>query len=46
MPMDQIRHLVVLMLENRSLDNMAGYLYAAENNRPPTNLPPQLPGDL
>ncbi|MGO9606880.1 MAG: alkaline phosphatase family protein [Candidatus Binataceae bacterium] len=44
MGMDNIRHLVVLMLENRSVDNMAGYLYADVNNRPPINIPPPGPG--
>jgi len=44
MGMNKIRHLVVLMLENRSFDNIAGYLYAADNNRPPINIPPQPAG--
>ena len=35
----KIQHLVVVMLENRSFDNLLGFLYAGENNRPPRNLP-------
>jgi phospholipase C len=27
MPLDDLRHLVVLMLENRSFDNMLGFAY-------------------
>ena len=38
MGMEKIRHLVVLMLENRSFDNMVGYVYA-DGNRPPINIP-------
>src|SRR5262249_12995573 len=30
-----IEHVVVLMLENRSLDHMLGYLYADNDNRSP-----------
>src|SRR5271163_2416745 len=43
--LDQIRHLVVVMLENRSFDNLLGGLYPAE---PPNALPAHLislPGD-
>jgi phospholipase C len=43
MGMENIRHLVVLMLENRSFDNMAGYVYADKENHPPINIPP--PGE-
>jgi phospholipase C len=39
MSMNNIRHLVVLMLENRSFDNMVGWLYVNEGNRPPVNIP-------
>ncbi len=28
------------MLENRSFDNLAGFLYSAQNNQPPINIPP------
>jgi phospholipase C len=28
--MNKVKHFVVLMLENRSFDNMLGYLYAAQ----------------
>ncbi len=41
--MDQIKHVVYLMLENRSLDNVLGWLYADTGNRPAYNLPPQNP---
>jgi phospholipase C len=44
MGMENIKHLVVLMLENRSFDNMVGYLYADVNNQPPINVPPQPAG--
>lgn len=37
-----IKHLVVVMFENRSFDNLLGYAYAP-NNLPPHNLPPQSP---
>src|SRR6202158_5365800 len=40
MGMEKIRHLVVLMLENRSFDNMVGYVYADKANHPPINIPP------
>ncbi|MCL6417297.1 hypothetical protein MIB92_16680 [Aestuariirhabdus sp. Z084] len=33
-PMPQIKHVILLMLENRSLDNVLGWLYEAENNTP------------
>ena len=39
MGMELVRHLVVLMLENRSFDNMVGYVYAAEESCPPINIP-------
>ncbi len=35
----QIEHVVVLMLENRSLDNLLGWLYADQENRPVHNVP-------
>ncbi len=35
-------HFIVVMLENRSLDNMLGWLYAPEN-RPAHNIPPKNP---
>lgn len=37
--MQQIKHLVVVMMENRSFDNLLGFLYADENNIPPINIP-------
>jgi len=39
----QINHVVVLMMENRSQDNLLGWLYAAQNNQPPNNIPAQTP---
>ena len=42
--MQHVRHLVVLMLENRSFDNMLGYVYAGQNNRPPINIPAPVNG--
>jgi phosphoesterase family protein len=44
MGMEKIRHLVVLMLENRSFDNMVGYMYADKDNHPPINIPPPAAG--
>ncbi len=43
MGMENIKHVVVVMMENRSLDNLLGWLYADTGNRPPANLPPQDP---
>lgn len=37
--MDQVKHLVVVMMENRSFDNLLGFLYAKQNNVPPINIP-------
>ena len=34
-----IKHVVQLMLENRSFDQMLGFLYAGSGNRSPTNQP-------
>jgi phospholipase C len=39
----QINHIVVLMMENRSLDNLLGFVYAAQNNEPPNNIPEPSP---
>ncbi len=30
--MDRIKHVVVVMMENRSFDNLLGFLYADVNN--------------
>ena len=38
-PMDKIEHVVVAMMENRSFDNLLGWLYAAEGNKAPHVLP-------
>lgn len=37
--MDKIKHLVVLMMENRSLDNLLGYAYADVDNKAPEVIP-------
>lgn len=42
--MDRIKHLVGVMMENRSFDNLMGFLYAKENNVPPINIPAPPPG--
>src|SRR5215472_15734967 len=42
--MANIEHVVVVALENRSFDNMVGWLYSARGNQPPINLPPLTPG--
>jgi phospholipase C len=39
----KIQHLVVVMLENRSFDNMLGFLYTDQGNVPPRNLPALAP---
>jgi phospholipase C len=41
--LSKIRHIVVVMLENRSFDSMLGFLYADQQNLPPRNLPAQNP---
>jgi phospholipase C len=41
---DKIDHIVVVMLENRSFDNLLGWLYADRNNQPPRNIPAQQGG--
>ncbi|MEK6289344.1 MAG: alkaline phosphatase family protein [Acidobacteriota bacterium] len=38
-----INHVVVLMMENRSLDNLLGWVYTDQNNQPPHNIPAQEP---
>lgn len=43
--MDRIKHLVVVMMENRSFDNLLGFLYTDLNNTPPINIPPPSPGE-
>lgn len=42
--MGRIKHLVVVMMENRSFDHLLGFLYADVNNRPPMNIPAASPG--
>ena len=42
--MEKIKHIVYLMLENRSFDNVLGWLYDPEcDDLPATNIPPQEP---
>jgi hypothetical protein len=41
--MNQIEHIVYLMLENRSIDNVLGWLYADTGNHPQYNIPAQNP---
>jgi phospholipase C len=43
MSMNNIEHVVVLMLENRSFDGLLGWLY--EKDAPALNIPPAAPGD-
>ena len=38
---DKIDHIIVVMLENRSLDNLLGWLYADKANIPAHNIPPK-----
>ena len=42
MALKDIEHIVVVMMENRSFDNLLGWLYD-ENNRPAFNIPDQQP---
>jgi len=42
--MDRIKHLVVVMMENRSFDSLVGFLYAKEKNVPPANIRAPPPG--
>ena len=37
--LSSIQHIVTLMLENRSFDNMLGFLYADQGNKSPTGQP-------
>src|ERR1051326_6102663 len=39
-PLSKIKHVVGLMLENRSFDNLFGYLYDSQN-APPFDKPPR-----
>lgn len=39
-PLDRIEHVVVLMLENRSFDNLLGWLYDPANAAPFNQMPP------
>jgi len=43
MSLDNIEHVVVLMLENRSFDSLLGWLY--EHDAPALNIPAATPGD-
>jgi phospholipase C len=44
--LQQIKHIVVVMMENRSFDNLLGWLYGEVNNCPPHNIPKPKPGKL
>ena len=41
--MENIEHVVVVMFENRSFDNLLGWLYDNTTNPPKFNIPPQSP---
>ena len=41
--LSQIKHVVVVMMENRSFDSVLGWLYEQENNQPSYNIPDQKP---
>ncbi len=43
MAMNEVEHVVLLMLENRSFDSMLGWLY--ENKKPLSNMPPLKPSE-
>lgn len=43
-PLSKIEHIVVLMLENRSFDNLLGWLYDPTNNPPFDVVPPDFDG--
>lgn len=43
MGLENIKHVVVLMFENRSFDNLLGWLYDNDTNPPKQNIPPQNP---
>ena len=43
MGMENIEHVVVVMMENRSFDNLLGWLYDNRTDPPPFNIPPQSP---
>jgi phospholipase C len=46
MGMENIEHVVVVMFENRSFDNLLGWLYDNDQNRPKLNIPTPAPGEL
>ena len=43
MALNNIEHIVVVMMENRSFDNLLGWLYDDQTNPPPFNFPDQQP---
>ena len=43
-PLKKIEHVVVLMMENRSFDNLLGWLYDPENDPPYDKVPPNFEG--
>jgi phospholipase C len=46
MGMEMIEHVVVMMFENRSFDNLLGWLYDNDQNRPKQNIPAPPAGQL
>ncbi len=45
MGLENIEHVVVVMFENRSFDNLLGWLYDNDQNRPKFNIPAPGPGE-
>lgn len=43
---EQIKHVVVVMLENRSFDNLLGWLYDTDETSGLKHIPPLTPGEL
>ena len=43
MGLENVDYVVVVMMENRSFDNLLGWLYSDVGNRPPLNIPAQDP---
>ncbi len=45
MGIEKIEHVVVVMFENRSFDNLLGWLYDNDQSRPKQNIPAPAPGE-
>jgi phospholipase C len=41
MALNDIEHIIVVMMENRSFDNLLGWLYDNQSNSPKFNIPAQ-----